>query len=93
MVFTLVACFLLLGGKLYSVVVFFLFVRSLTIDFSKAFDVVNHKTLLQKVSMLDLPDKMACLNHSLLAVSRNLKLTVHAPHVLRVAYSVDPTFL
>ena len=34
------------------------YVRCLTIDFSKAFDVVNHEVLLQKVSSLDLPDNI-----------------------------------
>jgi len=34
------------------------FVRCLIIDFSKAFDVVNHEVLLQKVSTLDLPDNI-----------------------------------
>ena len=33
-------------------------VRCLTIDFSKAFDVVNHEVLLQKVSVLGLPDNI-----------------------------------
>jgi len=34
------------------------YVRCLTIDFSKAFDVVNHEVLLQNVSLLDLPDNI-----------------------------------
>ena len=34
------------------------FVHCLTIDFSKAFDVVNHEVLLQKVSTLGLPDNI-----------------------------------
>jgi len=34
------------------------FMQCLTIDFSKAFDVVNHEVLLQKVSTLGLPDNI-----------------------------------
>ena len=32
------------------------YVRCLTIDFSRAFDTVNHKVLLRKISALDLPN-------------------------------------
>ena len=34
------------------------YVRCLTIDFSKAFDVVNRSVLLHKVSALELPDSV-----------------------------------
>ena len=67
------------------------YVRCLTIDFSKAFDVVNHSVLLRKVSALELPDSVHNWIVSFLIGRRHVLLTgcAHLSYLLLVALFKD----